>query len=83
VLQEVFGGGSKPEGPTPVYVNFPGTDDQGGGIPLDSFMKWDEHRWNRHKDEQKFQDSRESARVARDFIGKLGKAANRLTPKEE
>lgn len=84
VLQEVFGGGGgKSEGQAPVYITLPGTDGQGGGIPLDSFMKWDEHRWNRHKDEQKFQDSRENAKVARDFLGKLGKAAARLTPKEE
>jgi len=83
VLQEVFGGGgSKSEGQAPVYVTFPGSDGK-SGMPLDTFMKWDEHRWERHKDEQKFQDSRENAKVARDFLGKLGKAANRLTPKEE
>jgi len=82
VLQEVFGGGSKSEGQAPVVVSLPGSDGK-GGMPFDTFMKWDEHRWNRQKDEQKFEDSRKNAEVVRDFIGKLGKAANRLTPKEE
>lgn len=81
VLQEVFGGGSKSE-QAPVVVNFPGSDGK-SGMPLDTFMKWDEHRWERHKDEIKFQDSRENAKVMRDFVGKLGKAASRLAPKEE
>jgi len=81
VLQEVFGGGSKSE-QSPVVVSFPGSDGK-GGMPLDSFMKWDEHRWERHKDEQKFADSRENAKVMRDFVGKLGKAAAKLGPKEE
>ncbi|GAI66128.1 unnamed protein product, partial [marine sediment metagenome] len=81
-LQDVFGGSNRGEGPAPVYITLPGTDGK-GGLPLDTFMAWDQHRWDRHKDEQKFEDSRENARVVRDFIGKLGKAANRLTPKEE
>ncbi len=83
VFQEIFGGGGgKSEGQAPVYVTIPGSDGK-GGMPMDTFMKWDEHRWERHKDEQKFQDSRENAKVARDFIGKLGKAASKLAPKEE
>jgi len=82
VLQEVFGNSSKSEGQAPVYVTFPGSDGK-SGMPLDSFMKWDEHRWDRHKDEQKFNDSRENAKVMRDFVGKLGKAAAKFGPKEE
>ena len=83
VLQEVFGGGGgKSEGQTPVYVTIPGSDGK-SGMPLDTFMKWDEHRWERHKDEQKFHDSRENAKVARDFLGKLGRAAGKFAPKEE
>ena len=82
MFQEIFGGGSSNKGPAPVYVTIPGSDGQ-GGMPLDAFMKFDEHRWERHKDEQKFNDSRENARVMRDFVGKLGKAAAKFGPKEE
>ena len=82
MFQELFGGGSRGEGPAPINITIPGTDGK-GSMPLDTFMKFDEHRWERHKDEQKFNDSRENARVMRDFVGKLGKATTRLTPKEE
>ena len=79
-LQDVFGGGSK--GESPIMVQLPGTDGK-GGMPLDAFMKWDEHRWDRHKDEIKFEDNRETGKALREFVGLLGKAAGRLGPKEE
>lgn len=74
-LQRVFGGGSRGEGPPTVLVTLPGTDGK-GGIPMDTFMKWDEHQWNRRKEEVKFQDDRENAKAIRNFAGKLGKAAD-------
>lgn len=83
-LQDVFGGGSssRGEGPTPVYITLPGTDGK-GGMPFDTFLKWDEHRWNRQKEETKFEDDRKNAGALRDFLGKLSGAAARWTSKEE
>lgn len=82
VLQKVFGGGSRGEGPAPVVVTLPGTDGK-GGLPFDTFLKWDDHNWNRHKEEVKFSNDMKNAESIRDFVGKLSGAAARWAPKEE
>lgn len=78
MLKESFGGNQGP-GQGQVVVQMPGMN--GGGMPLDAYMKLDDHTWSRRREEAEFQEKRDNAKAIREFFGQIGQAASQVAGK--
>ena len=61
-----------------VYVNLPGQDGQGGGIPWQAYTDIEGWRFQRYKDEQEFKGKQETATVGKDFMKEIAKAIGKI-----